>query len=257
MLVHGWGHSRIDLLARIEPWQRLCRRVVLYDLRGHGDATGGRTRLGHGEERDLLALLERLDPAPTVLVGHSMGAAIAIRAAASGDASAAGVVGVVAVAPYDDFHRSLRGRLSRSGFPARPMSDIAMAWFRLCGIRHAPIDRAAAQLPCPLLVLHGTADSVAPPEHGERIARAAPAGRYHAVAGAGHLDEHVVDAEGVTAEISRFLDGRAGASAIRFPHAHHDQEEAASHEEDLRQQQEEETEGREQIRRRRPDARGA
>ena len=110
VFVHGWGQSRIDMLARIEPWDVLCDRLVLYDLRGHGETQGGPSRLGHGEERDLLALLERLGEGPVVLVGYSMGAVIAIEAAARA-AAPGGIIGVVAYAPYCDFHASLRRRM--------------------------------------------------------------------------------------------------------------------------------------------------
>src|SRR5690606_31743672 len=60
VFVHGWGHSRIDSLSRITPWLQWCDRVVLYDLRGHGEASDGITWLGFREDDDLLALLERL-----------------------------------------------------------------------------------------------------------------------------------------------------------------------------------------------------
>ena len=81
VFIHDWGESRIDVLARIEPWRTLCDRFVLYDLRGHGEATGGGSRLGHREDLDLLALLDRLGDSSIVLVGQSMGAGIAMFAA--------------------------------------------------------------------------------------------------------------------------------------------------------------------------------
>ena len=40
VFIHGWGQSRIDMLSGIELWLDLCDRIVLYDLRGHGEATG-------------------------------------------------------------------------------------------------------------------------------------------------------------------------------------------------------------------------
>ncbi|MFV2144714.1 alpha/beta fold hydrolase [Isoptericola sp. G70] len=58
-------------------------RVVVADLRGHGDADTTFTR--HGDDAtgsDLLALVEHLDAGPAVLMGSSMGASAATWAAA-------------------------------------------------------------------------------------------------------------------------------------------------------------------------------
>src|SRR6267142_2192313 len=59
VFIHGWGHSRIDALARIKPFDQICLRIIMYDLRGHGDAEGSVSRLGDGEDHDLIALLQR------------------------------------------------------------------------------------------------------------------------------------------------------------------------------------------------------
>lgn len=58
-------------------------RVVVADLRGHGDS--GTTFTAHGDDAtgaDLLALVEHLDAGPAVLLGNSMGASSAVWAAA-------------------------------------------------------------------------------------------------------------------------------------------------------------------------------
>jgi pimeloyl-ACP methyl ester carboxylesterase len=164
VFIHGWGQSRIDMLARVGPWPALCRRLVLYDSRGHGDAEGGLSDLGYREEEDLLALLEQLGGGPFLLVGHSMGAVIAMHAAAAaGHPVVKQIIGIVAYGPYCDFHQSLRGRLHTAGYPTRPMTDLAMLGFKLGGLRHKPTESAAAALACPLLVIHGTEDIVSPP----------------------------------------------------------------------------------------------
>jgi pimeloyl-ACP methyl ester carboxylesterase len=58
-------------------------RVVVADLRGHGDSDTTFTQ--HGDDAtgtDLLALVEHLDAGPAVLMGSSMGASAAVWAAA-------------------------------------------------------------------------------------------------------------------------------------------------------------------------------
>src|SRR5688572_22262621 len=54
VFVHGWGHARVDSLQRIEPFLPLVYRIVVYDLRGHGEATGSASTLGDREDDDLL-----------------------------------------------------------------------------------------------------------------------------------------------------------------------------------------------------------
>jgi pimeloyl-ACP methyl ester carboxylesterase len=131
VFVHGWGESRIEMLSRIGPWLDHADRVVLYDRRGHGDATGGTARLGTNEHNDLANLLERLGTGPVVLVGHGSGVTVAI-------ATSAAVVGGVRVAAYGvttDAHTAIHGRLRAHGLLTRPLTALAMIWLRFGGIQ--------------------------------------------------------------------------------------------------------------------------
>ena len=203
VLVHGWGQSRIDMLARIGPWPELATRIIMYDLRGHGEATGV-SNLGVDEARDLIALLERLDE-PAILVGYSMGAVIAIEAASAESPLRNRIAGVVAIGAYDDFHTSLRGRLHVAGYPSRPITDLALFILRFLGIRHAKLLSTVARLHRPLLVIHGERDRVVPVAHGRRIAEAAPHGALRTIPAGAHLDLHLVDANAVNDAVSHFV----------------------------------------------------
>ncbi len=206
VFVHGWGHSRIDSLQRIEPFAPLVDRIVLFDLRGHGESTGGASRLGDGEEDDLLALLDRLDEGNNgsfLVVGHSMGAVIALRATTKARDQTSGVgqppvnrriAGVVLYAPYCEFHRSLQGRLRVNGLPSRPISDLALLVHRARGVKPASLDpKQLARLDLPLLVIHGVDDQVAPLDHARRIAEAVPGATLIEIGGAAHTDAHHID----------------------------------------------------------------
>ena len=206
VFLHGWGRSRIDLLARIGLWEELCDRLVLYDLRGHGEATGGASRLGCDEDADLIALLERLGEARFILVGSSMGAVIAIAAAAADDAVCRRIVGLIAYGPYIDFHTSLRHRLGAAGLPTRPLTDLTMWWFRLRGLRQHRTLEDAGQLRCPLLVIRGDEDRISPAHHAEMIVARAPDAVLHTAQGAGHSDVHTVDAQSHHAAVRAFVD---------------------------------------------------
>jgi pimeloyl-ACP methyl ester carboxylesterase len=187
IFVHAWGESRIDMLARVEPWLELCDRLVFYDLRGHGEAEGGETRLGDGDDQDLLALLERLGQGRFVLVGCGLGAVIAIDAATT--APPCTIAGVVAEAPYGDFHVWLRGRLQARDLPTRPFTDLALVWLRLRGIRPADATGGAQRLKCPLLVVCRDDDPLCSLDDAGRIADMADRGELCRPRDADELDE--------------------------------------------------------------------
>lgn len=205
VFIHGWGHSRIDALARIRSFLPMFDRLVLYDLRGHGDSTGALSNLGHGEHLDLLALLERLGDERFVLIGHSIGAVIAMHAARHRSRDGA-IVGVIAYAPYCEFHESLQGRLRVAGYPRRPITDLALLALRLLGIQPCNLTETdVAEVKCPLLIIHGADDVVAPIAHGRRLSSCHPNAILHEIPGANHTDAHVLDAESHDAIVREFI----------------------------------------------------
>lgn len=219
VFIHGWGHARVDSLQRIDPFLPLVDRMVLYDLRGHGDSTGSASTLGDGEDEDLRALLERLGDGPFLLVGHSMGAVIALRAAtkAVGQSSSVAqlISGLIAYGPYCDFHRSLQGRLHVNGLPARPLTDLALLIHRLRGVRPAGIAPQILQgLHIPLLVVHGVNDRVSPLDHARRIADAAAGATLIEVEDAAHADSHSVDAARHEESIRQFVARLCARSSV-------------------------------------------
>jgi pimeloyl-ACP methyl ester carboxylesterase len=82
VLLHGFTGSKLDFTPRLTELAR-TGRVLIPDLRGHGDSTNtGDAKgysLGQGAS-DLLGFLAKLDIAECDLLGHSMGGMIALRA---------------------------------------------------------------------------------------------------------------------------------------------------------------------------------
>jgi pimeloyl-ACP methyl ester carboxylesterase len=185
ILCHGWGDSRIGGLSRLPAVAPCASRLILWDMPGHGEARG-RCSLGTREVGALLGLIEQVG-GPVVLVGWSLGAGIAVAAAAGDDR----VLAVVAEAPYRLPWTPARNVLRAFGLPWRVSLPCAMA---LLGTRFGvgPLwrgfDRAAlaGKVRQPLLVIHGADDDVCPLEDGRDIAGAAPQGVFLPIPNAGH-----------------------------------------------------------------------
>jgi pimeloyl-ACP methyl ester carboxylesterase len=190
ILSHGWGSSRIGALSRVPALLPLASCIIAWDMRGQGDAPGT-CSLGARETRDLrLLCAEAPGDGPVVLMGWSLGAGISIAAACGVPRVAA----VIAEAPYRHVVTPARNMLLTNGMPGGATLDIALAWVGLTsGVgpkwnQPVAFDRAwhAAQLSCPLLVLHGDADSISPTTDGREIAAAARDGTYINIPTGGH-----------------------------------------------------------------------
>jgi len=82
VLVHGFTGSKLDFAPR-RAELALFGRVLIPDLRGHGDSSNTGDAKGYSLEQcasDLLGFLAKLDIASCDLLGHSMGGMIALRA---------------------------------------------------------------------------------------------------------------------------------------------------------------------------------
>ncbi len=93
LLVHGLGeHS--GRYRRLAAWFNQRGYAVRgYDQRGHGQTPGGRGRLRHGDDlvEDLATVYNDYAsglPHPPLLLGHSMGGLVALRAALDGRVAA-------------------------------------------------------------------------------------------------------------------------------------------------------------------------
>lgn len=208
IFVHGWGQSKIDTLAWRHPYDEIAGRLVFFDLRGHGEATGPPSRLGAGEEADLLALIERVRPTRLLLVGHSMGCAIALAAAralaerhAEGDPS---LLGLVLYGPYRDVRTPLFNRLRALGLPAHGVADLAILLLRPFGVRRLDAAADAAALDRPVLILHGERDVISPVEDARAIAEACR-GEMHVLPDVAHSDHAHKKPDQHAALVRRFV----------------------------------------------------
>jgi len=192
IVLHGHGRSRWDSLRRIGQYAQEAALIVTPDLRGHGDAPG-RCALARREAGDvciLMAAIEAEYPGIRItLVGHSMGAVVAIHAAAQRAAAGAPIEEVIAWGAYDRVATPLNARLKLRSLPARPFSD-AILWMctRVNGPER-PTQKAAALLGTTRLTLHADSlDEVSPLADSQAIAAALPSATLHCSTGVPHSD---------------------------------------------------------------------
>lgn len=197
IIVHGYADSRYGAMACWAPRVVLfASLVVVYDQRGQGEAEATMVSPGMRESEDVLTVIEQLpDPdKPVVLYGYSMGAGIAIDAAAPArgvrDAvSRARIIGVIAEAPcryWDEAVRNFMRMLRLPTFPFLLLGGVVTRVF-VRGFHFYDRTITAAQLDVRLLVLHGDADAFCDYEGGLAIADATSRGAFVGFPGAGHL----------------------------------------------------------------------
>lgn len=189
ILIHGFARSRFDSLARLGPILPRFQRVLLPDLPGHGDAIGRSTRLGADEDAFIESLVLTATTGPVVLVGHSLGATIAVHAATR-DGLASRVHGILALAPYERLRTPLGARLDLRGMPRGPLLGPAIAALAALGVRERSTRAAAERVACPIAVLAGELDPVTPVEEARAIANAATTSRFAILAHGRHDDFH-------------------------------------------------------------------
>lgn len=210
LLIHGTGATTHSFAGLAPLLARHCR-LVIPDLPGHGFS--GRL---HNPDPDrvassLAALLAELALPPALIIGHSVGAAIALMLAGRGLAAPAGIVALGgALLPFAGVGKLYPG-LARTLFvnpfvPAlfslttrlQSMPDLLTRWtgsrlgreqvaqyerlFRNPGHTGGAlalmanwdldtIERTIAHIHCPLLLLHGTRDKTVPPATSATVAQ--------------------------------------------------------------------------------------
>lgn len=95
VFVHGWSCDREFWRGTLDALVAERRAVVALDLAGHGDSGTGRERwtlAAHAD--DVVAVVAALPDGEVILVGHSMGAPVALLAAPRLGTRVLGVIGV-------------------------------------------------------------------------------------------------------------------------------------------------------------------
>ncbi|MCC2279198.1 alpha/beta fold hydrolase [Streptomyces sp. ET3-23] len=209
---HGLGTTRAHPLNVLPFLQRLRFPVLSVSCRGDPGAPRPPHGIGHFgavEWRDLDAAVRHAlhsGARRTVLYGWSTGATTALLTALD---SAVGdrVSGLVLDSPVLDWQAALRS-LARHRARGALLGLAVRAAEGRTGLTADGLFAAAdtTRLTVPALVLHGTDDTVAPPEHSrELVARRPDLMHLHTVRGAGHAGAWNADPQGCEEALRRFL----------------------------------------------------
>lgn len=208
---HGYRGGKFELIGIATALWRAGFNVLLFDFHGHRPGHDAPATLGYATTEDFLGAVEyakaRMPGARIGVIGFSMGASVAIM----GAARCPEVSCVVADTPFAT-HRDVVShgvrRLLR--LPGRPFVSIADYFLpRLAGYRGSdvrPVREVAAIAPRPLLLIHGTEDTISPVRHAYQIFAAAGEPKELWLAeGMGHCGAYFQNRAAYCARVSAFF----------------------------------------------------
>jgi len=175
LLSHGIHRNRDQVLARAAFLARAGWRVLLFDLRGHGESSAAALSGGVNEEKDYVAAFQYLkktgkDKKPVVLYGVSLSAMAAMRAAAHGRIGE----GVIADSPLPNVKNYVSLRTTGGRFLKLPgfLGVLLEVYNKKTGLflteKDLDLTFVARELKTPVLYLSGEKDDlVSPGEMGK------------------------------------------------------------------------------------------
>ena len=180
LLLHGFSYNRAGMLPQAALLVEQGYGALLYDTRNLGESEGTVTTLGLNEPLDVRGALDYLlarddvNPQRIGIIGESLGAATAIRAAATMPELKA----VVAEAAFSSLEENVAEGVRRlTGLPPFPFAPLVL-WFaeqeaggQVGQVR--PVDEIGQIAPRPLLLLHGGRDPLIGVGNSERLYAAA------------------------------------------------------------------------------------
>ncbi len=175
LFFHGNGEN-LETLSQggtLEELQRFGVPFLAIDYPGYGRSAGKPSERALLEAADTAAawMGRRCPGRPLVACGWSLGAAVAIQAAARHPE----VRALVLLSPWTSIRDA-----AKAHFPAWLVG--ILLWERYPSLETAP------GILCPALVIHGAEDDLIPAPQGEQVAKALPAARWVLIPGAGHND---------------------------------------------------------------------
>jgi alpha-beta hydrolase superfamily lysophospholipase len=214
IVIHGFAEDPLGFRDRAEALAHRGWNAAAIDLRGYGRSEGEHNAFGGRESDDLHAwidvLADRVGSGMRLAVwGRSMGAAVALRAAAEDPRGRIAVL--VLEAPYHDLEAAIAVMLRRFRLPctrllARLVARRAEALAGVSLTRPRPLD-LAPRVALPTLIVHGANDSLVTLADARRLADAFPRpAPFIEVARGRHTDLLDMGGPALVDRIAAFLD---------------------------------------------------
>jgi hypothetical protein len=207
--LHGIADNRGSAVGIVRRFAPRGLDVIVYDSRAHGASGGNACTYGFFEKQDLRRVLDTVEQGPIVLIGTSLGAAVALQEAAEDDR----VRVVVAAETFADLRTVAIERA-----PFFFTTGAIQRGFELAEAEaHFTIDAvspevAARTIGVPVLLIHGSMDHETPPQHSQRVFDALHGPkRMILVPGAGHNQSLRGE---VWPDIDRWIDGALAPAAL-------------------------------------------
>ena len=200
--LHGVADNRGSATNVIRRYTAKGFDVIAYDSRAHGESDGDVCTYGYFEKDDLRRIIDGVEHRPIILLGTSLGAAVAIQAAARDSR----IAGVVAAETFSDLRTVATERapwILTGGMIARAFQLAEKSGqFEVDAVSPA---QAAAAVRVPVLLIHGTDDRETPPTHSQRVMSTLTGPKkLILVDGAGHNES--LRQESVWVDIDRWIE---------------------------------------------------
>jgi len=208
--LHGVADNRGSGAGVVRRFVNRGFDVIAYDSRAHGDSGGDACTYGYFEKEDLRRVLDTVPSGPVVLLGTSLGAAVALQEAADDPRVSA----VVAAETFSDLRTIARHR-APFFLPEptiRKAFSMAEAQGRFEVAAVSPV-AAASRITVPVLLIHGQLDGDTPPEHSMRVF-AALRGPKRLILVPGARHNQSLAGDDVWREIEAWIDDNAGPPAL-------------------------------------------
>jgi len=164
--LHGISDNRAGVLGIAKQFVSLGYDVRGFDSRAHGESGGEYCTYGYHEKGDLMAIVEDCRSGPIVLIGTSMGGAVAAQAASEIEELEA----LILLDTFSDLSVVIRDRVP-SAVPDIVLGVTKKYAERIADFRVEEVSprKAAKSIDVPTLVIHGGADVETPPDHAQKI----------------------------------------------------------------------------------------
>jgi len=164
--LHGVADNRASAAGVVPRFLARGFNVVAYDSRAQGESGGDACTYGFFEKDDLRRVIDTLPAKPVVLIGTSLGAAVALQAAAVDRR----ITAVIAAETFSDLRTVATERAPRffTGSTIDRAFQRAEADARFTVDDVSPV-KAAEHITAPVLLIHGADDTDTPPSHSWRV----------------------------------------------------------------------------------------